>query len=227
MRKILIVLALCLVLIPAAASADIIQYNGIQQPGLKVEGKIDDDRVRVDNLGEFDVTWDEKEVLVAYCADILQHGVGGVYDVNALSSYDPVLNNNLYRAAWIMENYTPALGYPDDPEVAATAVQSAIWTLLPTRPDPWVLTKVRSGSKSQRSKAKDLYATVLSESAAIDFSSYTFANDFFWGESQQDNQDLLFATPGSGVPEPATLLLVGSALGGLWGYRRRRRKAAS
>ncbi len=127
-----------------------------------------------------------------------------------------------------MENYTPALGYPDDPKVAATAVQSALWTLLPTRPDPWVLTKVKSGSKAQKQEALDLYSAILGESAGIDFGSYQFESDFYWGDSQNNNQDLLFATtPSGGVPEPATLLLVGSALSGFWGFRRRRRKATS
>lgn len=234
MKRVTIVIAVILaglLLLPAVVLADNIQFNGWQQPGLKIKGYVDWHRVYA-NTGEFDITWDEQAVLAAYCTNILEQGVGGSYSVASLSDFDPGLNNNLYRAAWIMENYTPGLGYESsyyNDTVAATAVQSAIWALLtPYHHSPFGLYSVQSGSYTERYRAKQLYSQVLAESAGIDFNSYAFQNIFHFATSQQHKQDLLFATQGgAAVPEPGSLLLVGSALLGAWGYRFRSRKRRS
>ena len=226
MKRIAVFVMLLALLVPAAAQADTISYHGFQQPGLRVEGEIGSgkhkDKVSA-TTGEFKVTWDEKEVLAAYCTNILEYGVGGRYDVAALSSYDYDQYENLYQAAWIMDNYAPGLGYLDqqyNSTVAATAVQSAIWNLLTPGNSSWNLTKVSSGTKDEKKDTLALYADVLGEASQVDFSTYTFKNDFQFGESQQGKQDLLFATGGGGAaaPEPGTMLLMGSALTGLWGY---------
>ena len=222
MKRLTVLMMLLLLVVPASAWADNIAYHGFQQPGLKVEGYIGwgyhSYKVSA-TTGEFNVTWDEKEVLAAYCTDILESGVGGVYDVAALSTFDYDTYENLYQAAWIMENYAPGLGYIDtqySSTVAATAVQAAVWHLLTPGYNSWNLYRVKTGSWSDRQAALDLYADVLGEAAQVDFSSYDFENDFYFGDSQQGNQDLLFSTGGGGgaVPEPGTLLLMGSALTG-------------
>ncbi|MEW5911860.1 MAG: PEP-CTERM sorting domain-containing protein [Thermodesulfobacteriota bacterium] len=228
MRRLVFVICLALLLIPCAAGADTITYNGIQQAGLNIKGYVDYNR-KYASTGEFDISWNEEEVLAAYCTSILSSGVGGSYNVYALSDFDYTIYNNLYRAAWIMENYAPGLGsgssYSDT--VEATAVQSAIWALLtPYYYSPFYLSYVTSGTTTEKYQAKALYTQILAESAGVDFGSYAFQNMFHFADSLQNKQDLLFATERvtPGVPEPGSMLLFGSALAGAWGYRFRLRR---
>ncbi|MCB2228804.1 MAG: PEP-CTERM sorting domain-containing protein [Desulfarculaceae bacterium] len=222
MKKIIFVLLLALAMLPGVALADSIGYEGTQIPGLKVEGYVGWHRTSA-TASEFKVSWDEKESLAAYCADLLTSGVGGEYNVQSLTNFDYDKYESLYQAAWIMENYSPSLTTVDGAyaKETATAVQAALWTLF----DDFALTGV-SGSRWQRNYVTDLYYTMLGEASKVDFSSYTFKNDFQYGTSHK-HQDVLFVAQGGGAaaPEPGSMLLMGSALLGTVGYLRRRRKA--
>ena len=222
MKKIIAIVLFALVLLPTVALADTIKYQGMDIPGLQVKGYVGWDRVSA-TTGQFDISWDEQEVLAAYCADLLTSGVGGEYDVQSLSSFDYDQYESLYQAAWIMENYSPSLTSVDDAYAreTATAVQAALWNLF----DDFSLTSV-SGSRWQQKYVTSLYYEMLAEAAGVDFSTYTFKNDFYYGTSDR-KQDLMIATPGgAAAPEPGTMLLMGSALVGAAGYLRRRKKKA-
>ncbi len=223
MKKLIGIMLLALLALPASALADNIGYQGIQIPGLKVEGYVGWHKVTA-TTGEFKITWNEEEVLAAYCTDILSYGVGGQYSVASLSSYDYETYSSLYQAAWIMENYSPSLNSVEDAyhnTEVVTAVQSAIWTLL----SGWDLSKVY-GSWSQKNYTTALYYQILAEASGVDFSTYQFQHDYYYAQSEKGKQDLLFATPGGGAatPEPGSLLLMGSAMMGALGYLRRRKK---
>ncbi|MCF8034312.1 MAG: PEP-CTERM sorting domain-containing protein [Desulfarculaceae bacterium] len=221
MKKIIAVMFLALVLLPSAALADTIAYKGMDIPGLRVEGYVGWSRVS-GQTGQFNVTWNEQETLAAYCADLLTSGVGGRYDVQSLTNFDYDQYENLYQAAWIMENYSPTLVSVDDAysKYVATAVQASLWTLF----DDFKLTGV-SGSYSERNYVFSLYHEMMSAASKVDFSTYKFKNDFEYATSGR-HQDVLIATPGgAAAPEPGSMLLMGSALLGTVGYLRRRRKA--
>ncbi len=208
------------------AQADIISFNGLQTRGFKVKGRLDHHRVGPYQTGDFDISWNEQDMLSAYCVSMLKVGVGGRYLVTSLG--DLAFDSKIWRAAWIMDNYSPGLGFSSDrysDRIAATAVQSALWTLTtPYHRRPFTLTKVYARRRDQH-LTKELYANILSEAEQVDFNTYTFKHQFYFGKSLQNRQDLLFAGGGGGstVPEPGTMLLFGSALGmGAW-FRRRKR----
>ena len=222
MKKIVAILLFALVLLPGAALADNIGYHGMEIPGLTVKGYVGWERVS-GPTGQFDISWDEGEVLAAYCADMLTYGVGGEYNVQSLSNFDYDKYEHLYQAAWIMENYSPSLTSVDKAYagLTATAVQAALWNLF----DGFSLTSV-SGNWWQQNYVTSLYYEMLAASAKVDFSSYQFKNNFQYATSGR-RQDVLMATPGGGAaaPEPGSLMLMGSAMLGAVGYLRRRKKA--
>jgi len=221
-----VVVAMAIFMPAPPAQADIISFNGFQTRGFKVKGTLDHHQVGAFQTGDFDITWNEKDMLSAYCMSMLKVGVGGQYLVSSLG--DLAFDSKIWRAAWIMDNYSPGLGFSSDhysDRIAATAVQSALWTLsTPYTTHPFTLTKVYAHDRD-RKLTMELYANLLSESSQVDFNTYTFKHQFYFGKSLQNRQNLLFAGGGGGstVPEPGTMLLFGSALGmGVW-FRRRKK----
>ena len=94
-------------------------------------------------------------------------------------------------------------------------MQAAIWALLtPSSGYSVYLYSVNTGTYTQKNQVMALYTTILAESEGINIGSYAFQNMFYFTDSKQCKQDLLFAaaTPGPSVPKPGSMLLFSSAL---------------
>ena len=241
-RLIILILAVTLTLgLAVTASADTISWNSWQQHGLSINYKEGNKYKSTSLVGSFDVSWDEGESFTAYCVDLLTGGVGGAYDVTDLSLLDPDEYSSLYQAAWIMDNYSPALGHEvegyNDSQLV-TAIQSALWALTTPSPHDFELTGVSGEGYWEWEKVGKhwkqvwnpgetvaLYAELLEAAGEVNFSNYEFSNKYYFAQSD-DKQDLLIAGNGHGgdTPEPGTMLLLGSALG-FFAWRRRRKSA--
>ena len=182
-----------------------------------------------------------------YCVDPMQNFS------NPISPGDPdswtgpeispaVTGFNWREAAWLMENYAPGNDWLSDPgsvdyssatvKLAIQALQLAIWevTVDPgTTYSAGDITDSSSRFYTTSSEAAALagsYLVALSEyknstGGGIDLSGEYKIND------QSDRQDLIVGTGGTAAaPEPATMLLMASALALGGGVLRRRRKRA-
>ncbi len=148
----------------------------------------------------------------------------------------PVTNYDWRETAWLMENYAPGMDWLQDPgsvnygssavKLAIQAVQLAIWEVTldhATTYSPSDLT-----NPSSRFYVLSGQAATLAGSYLVALSEYKTAhggnislNDRYLINDQADRQDLIM---GSDTPEPATLLLMASALAVGGGALRRRRK---
>ena len=182
-----------------------------------------------------------------YCVDPLQNFKNPITpgDPNAWTGPEispAVTGFNWREAAWLMENYAPGNDWLSDPgsvnysssavKLAIQAVQLAIWevTLDPSATyTSGSITDASSRFYTAGSAAATLAGTYLvalseyksSTGGGIDLSGEYKIND------QSDRQDLIVGTGGTtAAPEPATMLLMTSALALGGGVLRRRRKRA-
>jgi opacity protein-like surface antigen len=187
---------------------------------------------------EFELLVNDMEK-TGYCVDLKQSIGQNTYDVSALFNDDAYNRDRLafLEAAWIMKEFAPGLG--NDPEHGysvtdvVTAVQIAIWEVTYDQSSHDLY---RGYFELQKNKPNNANAVYLANQyiQAVDRVSDTLHYSMFNGFGvavSGSKQDLLFGSlpgtpppPGGETPEPASMLLFGSALGvGGW-YRRRQLK---
>ncbi|MBU1273812.1 MAG: PEP-CTERM sorting domain-containing protein [Proteobacteria bacterium] len=238
----LLSLALLLAAVPALADSMNIAYRGSSSVTVWIDGN------RKNAItAEFytpstyqDATW------FGYCVDPLQTFKNPIDPGNPDSWTGPeispaVTSFNWRESAWLMEQYAPGMDWLNDPgsvnygssavKFAIQAVQLAIWKVTLDSSATYSASDITDTSSrfyTGSSAAANLagsYLVALSEyksthGGAINLSGEYKIND------QSDRQDLIVGTGGTGAPEPATMLLMASALALGGGVLRRRRKKA-
>lgn len=168
---------------------------------------------------EFDVTMNGQAGYVGYCVDIFHDAGNGVFS----DIYQSDFGLEYQRAAYLMDKY--ALGLNNEESVdgysrlaTITALQAAIWEVTHTgmhvglddRYDQFIFYYSNTDSWN----VSQLYVAMINDVMTRDLSNYTFQNTYTVVTNNK-LQNLIVATANTntGTPEPATLLLLGSALG--------------
>lgn len=239
----MLALAVLLATGPALANTMNISYRGNKSVTVWVDGQ-----KKSSITAEFYTPTTYQDAMwFGYCVDPLQNFSNPITPGDPNSWNGPeispaVTGFNWRETAWLMENYAPGMDWLSDPssvdynsaavKLAIQALQLAIWdvTLDPsTTYSAGDITDSSSRFYTTSGEAAALagsYLVALSEyksstGGLIDLSGTYKIND------QNDRQDLIVGTGGTAsAPEPATMLLMASALALGGGVLRRRRKRA-
>lgn len=244
-----IVAALLSLLAPdAKADTMSIKYRGTTSVSYYIDGV-----KRTGGAAEFySSTAFQSQMWFGYCVDPAEHFTSplemaspGAWD-GPDNIYPAVTGYDWHEAAWLIENFAPGVdwlaGSPVDYGSAAVrsairAVQMAIWE---TVVDPSATYTASSLAYSGTDRGRFYVASGTNDAALagqylVALSEYKAANpagiqlsqlSFLIGDAE-GKQDLLMGTNSSGVPEPGSLFLMGSALGMAGWWRRRRQKLAT
>lgn len=159
--------------------------------------------------------------VIGYCVDLLQTTGTGTYTDYSLASASS--GANYQAAAWLLSYYAPGLGnsYGGSLTTTITALQLAIWEV----------TYDYNAGGTYSFSSGNFYASNLSSGVSALATSYLqamVASDVtntglgFSGVPQSSShQDLIVGAASGSTPEPASMLLFGSAAG-VMGWLRRR-----
>ena len=184
-------------------------------------------------------------VWFGYCVDPLQNFKNPITpgDPDLWSGPEitpPVTSYDWREVAWLMENYAPGRDWATDPgsvdyssaavKLAIQAVQLAIWEVVLDHSTTYSAGDITDNTSrfytlgSEAATLAGSYLATLSEYKSTHGGNISL-NGTYLINDQNDRQDLTMGTPGTGnTPEPATMLLMASALAMGGGVVRRRRK---
>jgi hypothetical protein len=224
MKKLATILTLVLVLAPLAAHADPVTVSsmgtyyrtgGINTPAGSPYPHISGNFY----IGQIAITWNNQTYL-GYCVDLFSSfHLGDSWTVtqrnmSALPTGGPTgpefnppyaVANSGAHAAWIANTYAPTINSGDD----AAALQLALWlTVFPGLNTAWF--DFGSDSNDIRGQAWAWYNEGVNHTS-----------DAIWLDAQNQTSSQDFVIP-QAVPEPASMVLVGSGMLGLAGVLRRR-----
>jgi hypothetical protein len=238
-----LLLALTAFMLPAPAEADTISANTVLTPG---EGgtykNLWDGSVYPSDVyaTEFDVNLTSEDMgLYNYCTygysvDVWQ-GTGDMsYPVEL--TYLSELSDTFFQVAWLLESFAGESGVEytddgdgsitDDPNVEAMALQALIWVTL-TRND---LSYSPSFVSTEVSRQYHYYADQLIGHTLTDAEMANLGKHYMVAASGT-YEDIMVRVGGGGddatVPEPGTILLLGSATGIVALLRRREKRQHS
>lgn len=236
-------LALLMLAGPVMADSMNIAYRGSSNVTVWVDGV----RKNAITAEFYTPTTYQDAMWFGYCVDPLQNFKNPITpgDPNAWTGPEispAVTGFNWREAAWLMENYAPGNDWLSDPgsvnygssavKLAIQAVQLAIWEVT-VDPSATYTSGSITDSSSRFYTASGAAATLAGSYlvALSEYKSLTGGTINLSGEykinDQSDRQDLIVGTGGTaGAPEPATMLLMASALALGGGVLRRRRKRA-
>lgn len=187
--------------------------------------------------GEMQVTLNNFQDVIAYCVELNQ--TIGFTTYNTYDMYPINQTMSTLQAGWLLGHYGPGLGYAHagySTAASITALQLAIWevtydyastydtygssTALTT--GNFIAYNVANENSTVRSLALSYLASIPTQLAQLTLTGLGYS-----GVARSGGQQDLVVGAANAVPEPGSMLLLGSAAGllGWWRRRQTRREA--